>query len=373
MPDVSIIIPCYNHAPFIKEAIQSCLNQRFENIEVIVIDDGSTDKSFEIVNTINDPRISIVSQKNQGVGVARNKGIKKAQGTFIQFLDADDFIHADKIKHQVELLKSNKDIAFALCDVSCINAAGKPEGNYTLSHIKSFKNLFHALFIGGFFPPHVPLLRKKDIQDAGLFTEERHLSSVADYDLWLRIAAKNGTFAYIDQKLASYRDLPESMSKCVQTMEQGQEECLAKITKAFPEAAAQAILHLRREKENLKAANAWLKEQLRAATVGDKDPLVNQLLRNKKAPVYVWGAGNKGREAIGFLNSIDIKPKGIIDSNEKRDGEAIHGLKIVHAQRFAKRAQEAKNKPFVVVASMYSDEIKRSLNSMEVPQYGVFN
>jgi len=373
MPDVSIIIPCYNHAPYIKDAIQSCLNQSLEDIEIIVVDDGSTDTSCEIINAINDPRILIISQENQGVGAARNMGIEKAQGEFIQFLDADDFIHPDKIKKQTELLKSNKEIAFALCDVSCVNEDGDPEGNYTLSHVRDFRNLFHALFMGGFFPPHVPLLRKKDIIEAGLFSEERNLSAVADYDLWLRISAKNGKFCYIDQKLASYRDLPESMSKRVQAMEQGQEKCLNSIIKAFPEAAAQAVLHLRREKENLKAANAWLQEQLRAATVGDKDPLVNQLLRNKKAPVYVWGAGNKGREAIGFLNSIDIKPKGIIDSNKERDGEAIDGLKIVHAQRFAKRAKGASTKPFVVVASMYSDEIKRSLSSMEVPQYGVFN
>lgn len=373
MPQVSIIIPCYNHASFLKEAVQSCLGQSFEDIEIIVVDDGSTDRSRKIINAIKDPRLSIIFQENKGVGAARNKGIEKAQGAFIQFLDADDFIHPDKIKYQVEILKSKKDVAFALCDVSCMNSHGEPEGTYTLSHVRNFQNLFHALFLGGFFPPNIPLLRKKDIQEAGLFNEERHFSGVADYDLWLRISAKNGKFAYIDQKLAYYRNVSGSMSKHVQVMERGQEECLAKITKAFPETAAQAVIQLRREKENLKAANAWLQDQLRAATVGDKDPLVNELLRNKKAPVYVWGAGNKGQEAIGFLNSININPKGIIDSNKERDGDTIDGLKIVHAQRFAKRVQSAKTKPFVVVASMYSDEIKRTLSSMEVSQYGVFN
>ena len=100
MPEVSIIIPVYNNEQYIEKCIQSVLNQTFENFEVIVINDGSTDKSGEILEKLNreDSRIILIEQKNQGVAVARNRGMNKATGKYITFVDGDDYLKNNYIE-----------------------------------------------------------------------------------------------------------------------------------------------------------------------------------------------------------------------------------------------------------------------------------
>ena len=109
---VSIIIPCYNSELFIIECLESCQIQTYRQIEIIVIDDGSTDKSTEIVNQFmvknSDVNCRLLSKENKGASSARNTGIKESNGTFIQFLDADDILFKDKIQSQVDLINENK-------------------------------------------------------------------------------------------------------------------------------------------------------------------------------------------------------------------------------------------------------------------------
>lgn len=98
---ISVIIPLYNKENYIYETIKSILNQSYENFEIIIIDDGSTDKSSFIVSEIQDSRIHLFLQKNHGVAYTRNKGIKIAKGDYILFLDADDFLHNDALKKMI--------------------------------------------------------------------------------------------------------------------------------------------------------------------------------------------------------------------------------------------------------------------------------
>jgi glycosyltransferase involved in cell wall biosynthesis len=110
MPDplVSILIPCYNSAKYIKQAVDSCLNQDWKNIEVIIVDDGSTDDSINIIRSIRDKRVQIVNQKNSGTSAARNSAYKLSKGKYVQYLDSDDFLSADKISNQVKILENEK-------------------------------------------------------------------------------------------------------------------------------------------------------------------------------------------------------------------------------------------------------------------------
>ena len=93
MPTISIIIPAYNAESTIKKTIKSVLKQTFGDFEIIVIDDGCTDRTVEIVRAINDPRIAIFSYQNGGLPTARNRGIQQAKGEYIAFLDSDDPAH----------------------------------------------------------------------------------------------------------------------------------------------------------------------------------------------------------------------------------------------------------------------------------------
>lgn len=106
MATVSIIVPCYNAQAWVKEAIQSCLNQTYSDIEIIVIDDGSTDRSAQVLKDFGS-RIVLITTSNQGGSVARNIGFRHSTGEYIQFLDADDYLLPDKIAMQVRFLEEN--------------------------------------------------------------------------------------------------------------------------------------------------------------------------------------------------------------------------------------------------------------------------
>ena len=109
-PLVSVIIPVYNKRRFIKETIDSVVNQSYQNLEIIVVNDGSTDDSLDIVNTFKDSRMYIFSQPNSGVEHARNFGFSKSVGSFVTFHDADDLMSHDRLKKQIDFFVSNEDL-----------------------------------------------------------------------------------------------------------------------------------------------------------------------------------------------------------------------------------------------------------------------
>src|SRR5262245_58814803 len=109
MRTVSVIIPNYNYGRFLREALDSALNQTLPPLEVIVVDDGSTDESPEILESYGD-RIRVIRQKNQGVGIARNTGAEAARGELLAFLDADDYWFPQKLEKQVEKINSDPEL-----------------------------------------------------------------------------------------------------------------------------------------------------------------------------------------------------------------------------------------------------------------------
>ena len=106
---VSILIPAYNAGRWIGSALQSALNQSWPKIEIIVVDDGSTDQTLAVVKQYESARIKVLRQENRGAAAARNTALREAQGDFLQYLDADDFLSADKIQEQLTLLRENPD------------------------------------------------------------------------------------------------------------------------------------------------------------------------------------------------------------------------------------------------------------------------
>lgn len=110
---VSIVIPCYNSEKWILTCIQSCVGQTYHNIEIIVVDDGSTDQSVEIIKNFKDQRIKLIQQKRQGANAARNIGAKISDGRWIVFLDSDDFLHLQAIEKQVQSALMHRDAVIA--------------------------------------------------------------------------------------------------------------------------------------------------------------------------------------------------------------------------------------------------------------------
>ncbi|XGV97092.1 MAG: glycosyltransferase family 2 protein [Leptolyngbya sp. BL-A-14] len=103
-PLVSILIPCYNAEPWLAETLQSALNQTWQPLEIILVDDGSTDQSLTIAQSFQSSKLKVIAQPNRGASAARNRALQEAQGEFVQYLDADDLLAPDKIERQMALL-----------------------------------------------------------------------------------------------------------------------------------------------------------------------------------------------------------------------------------------------------------------------------
>jgi len=183
-PLVSVIIPTYNKSQYLREAIKSVLNQTYKNIEVIVVDDGSTDNTKEIVESFNDSRIIYIFQENKGPAIARNTGIKKAQGEYIAFLDSDDLWLKEKLEKQVDFMEKNSEIG--LLGTGCYEVTDK--GKIIGKKIFPIKNkiLQKDLIKYNSFIQSSVMIRKEVFDKVGLY--DKSFRESEDYELWLRIA-----------------------------------------------------------------------------------------------------------------------------------------------------------------------------------------
>lgn len=211
-PLVSVIIPSYNRENYIAETIESVLNQTYDNIELIVVDDGSTDKSRNIIDSYGD-KISILEHPgriNKGQSAALNLGISISQGEYIAFLDSDDLFAPDKIDKQVRFLEENSQYGLVYGNGDAIDENGEILYRlYENDHYeKSDPNLI--LLDCYFLLPNNSLLRKDVLASAGLFDES--LRAAQDHDLLVRVAEVTKV-AYINECLFFYRRHKDSISQ----------------------------------------------------------------------------------------------------------------------------------------------------------------
>ena len=184
-PLVSIIIPTYNRGWILKEAINSVLAQDFTDFELIVVDDGSTDKTQDILNTYNED-IRALRQNNQGVSAARNAGIASALGRFIAFLDSDDLWLPKKLSTQIDFFKSNRDAL--ICQTDEIWIRNGVRVNPKKRHKKFSGDLFKRSLSLCLISPSAVMIKRSLFEEVGVFDET--LPACEDYDLWLRISCR---------------------------------------------------------------------------------------------------------------------------------------------------------------------------------------
>jgi glycosyltransferase involved in cell wall biosynthesis len=188
-PTVSVIIPTYNRAGLLREAIQSVLNQTYQDFEIIVVDDGSTDNTEEVMRKVDDDRIIYLKHKqNKGGAAARNTGIKHAKGEYIAFLDSDDLWCLHKLEKQVEILERHEDISFVYSNIMYIDSNGKFKAKgFSLKRFRSghlYRETLLREVMCGY--PQTWLIRKTCFEDIGDFDIEFKTSH--DRDMSVRLA-----------------------------------------------------------------------------------------------------------------------------------------------------------------------------------------
>jgi glycosyltransferase involved in cell wall biosynthesis len=215
MPLISVIIPVYNGEKMIRETIDSVLNQTFPDFELLVINDGSTDSTLEVLQTIQDRRLKVFSYPNAGQPVSRNRGIGKAVGEYISFIDADDLWTPDKLEAQLRVLQENPEAAVAYSWSDCIDESSQffRQGGHLSINGDVYQNLLVVNFLEN---GSNPLIRRQALMEVGGFDES--LSNAHDWDMWLRLAA-HYHFIAVPSTQILYRVSPNSMSSNVWGME----------------------------------------------------------------------------------------------------------------------------------------------------------
>jgi glycosyltransferase involved in cell wall biosynthesis len=223
-PGVSVIIPNYNHTRFVTDAIQSVLNQTYRSYEIIVVDDGSTDNSREVVAGFGS-QVRYIWQENQGLAGARNTGIRAARGELIGLLDADDQWLPEFLEKMVALADEYPEAVVYYCSAQGMDTDGHDLPQVFGGPAVPPKLIYQLLLRANFLIPSTVVLRRSTVLAAGLF--DQALRSCEDWDLWLRLLPER-TFVGTSHCLVRYRLHGSSLSGNLSGMHQAAQATIKK-------------------------------------------------------------------------------------------------------------------------------------------------
>lgn len=212
---ISVLIPAYNHGRFIDHSIQSVLNQSFADFELIIVDDGSSDDTWDILQRYTDPRIRSFRQDNRGAHATINRAIELSRGEYISILNSDDLYHPRRLEVCVHCLEKNPHLGAVLSWVGGIDDRGQPVTRKTSPQVKAWLDWYQdalPLFVNDCFTPAVLVknilittsnyfLRRTELDKVGPF---RSLRYAHDWDMLIRLANES-QIHLIDENLLSYR------------------------------------------------------------------------------------------------------------------------------------------------------------------------
>lgn len=214
-PLVSVIIPSYNHDRFVADCIQSVLNQSFQDFEIVITDDGSSDKTVDVIRSFTDPRIRLfVHERNQGASIASNRCIANARGKYVAMLSSDDIWYPEKLETQVDFMEQHPEYAVVFGKVEWINEDNQSLTrenfpNFDIFDVENrsrFEWLQHFFKVGNCLCHPCSLVRKNIYAEVGMLNPA--LASIPDFDLWIRICLKHDIHIQ-DKRLIKFRRLSD--------------------------------------------------------------------------------------------------------------------------------------------------------------------
>lgn len=208
MSKVSVIIPAYNQGHYLAAATQSVLNQTYSDVEVLIVDDGSTDETAQVAQQFTDPRVRYIYQENRGLSGARNTGIRHATGDFVTYLDSDDLFLPEKLTILLDELQKRPFLGFVVGQAIPVDETGQAIGKLFDKPLPAHPT---HLLLGN--PLHVgsTLLRRDWQERVGFFDET--LRSYEDWDMWLRLAVAGCEMGCVAQPVSLYRFHRDQMTR----------------------------------------------------------------------------------------------------------------------------------------------------------------
>jgi len=251
MTTISVIIPAYNAEATILETIESVQQQTFCDLEIIVIDDGSSDRTLDLLDTVVDERLKVYSYAHEGVSVARNRGIAQATGAYVSFIDADDLWTKDKLSKQLLALQQTEQAGVAYSHlIYLVESVDNPENTSFVTGEKPIftGNIYSDLLLGNFIGNGSNILvRREAIESVGEF--DPTLKSCEDWDYFLRLAAK-WDFVLVPEPQIFYRKSAGTLTSNAQIMEATGLRVLARAHQA-------AIVNHSEQQKNKSIANFY--------------------------------------------------------------------------------------------------------------------
>lgn len=223
-PLVTIVVPCYNHMNYVSQTIESIVNQRYKNIELIVIDDGSKDGSLEVLKKLQVVyNFKLVYRENRGLVNTLNEGLLLSKGKYFCAVASDDILFEDKIEQQVKFMEENSEYALCYGKMKIVD-----ENNKFIKNLKSKASrsgrVFYELYAKNFITAPTVMIKRKILVELEGYSSE---FLIEDYPLWLEIA-KRYKIGFVDEYLVSYRIHGENMSSNMLTIIQETEKVLLK-------------------------------------------------------------------------------------------------------------------------------------------------
>jgi len=353
MPLASIIIPCYEQGRFLPDAVRSALSQTVPDVEVIVIDDGSSEDVLSGLGPLaEDGRVTLIRQENRGLPLSRNRGLELSHGRYVSFLDSDDWLAPTFIEQLSKALQKDDRVGMAYCDVKEVfEGQGRHmerEGSYSVGRSRTVTSgdILGSLLCGGYFPPNAVLVPREVLEKAGGFAAD--LGGHTDYDLWLRISAMNYRAEFVEVRLAFYRIHGSNMSFRKRHMEETRRKALQRLFERFPVRAAEALdevirlaaeqysanqmLHtefIRLDREYREADRRLDEEQKRGAQAYSESQAWIAAIEEAKA--WHEGQAQNWKEAAEYRASVIEAQALRIDELERRNAGLQGELEVLRA------------------------------------------
>ncbi len=382
-PLVTIVIPVYNGANYLKESIDSALAQTYSNIEVLVVNDGSNDEGMtERIALSYKDKIRYIRKENGGVASALNAGIQSMQGEYFSWLSHDDVYYPDKIEEEIkELYRADAPTAIVQCEYDFYDEASKTNTPTDFCKYYPIEKLTNSIFTILQLQIHAcgALIHKSHFERVGLFDENRRYTQ--DIEMWFRLLYGQKSL-WVSKRLYMVRVHPESDSKhyyeawnrenvqlYLDMIQKMSNEELASIYGAA-ETALCRMIGLMRSRDGFDAAEILEKRLYECyknsndtKAVDEFKEYLKRICNGKDQKIVIFGAGQYGRRLLYELNQRKIAVECFIDNDEGKNGKRIDGMICRTVDAIECRKEEV----LVIIAQRTCTEALHQMKELEIP------